>query len=246
MPAPTPPTDPPADQRAQTSPPAVLLTRPRADSLRFAGRLGGTGANVIISPLIHIVPVACDPARLRAAGGVVFTSAHAVPAAAPGRGRVAICVGARTAEVARRAGFRVVTGPGDAAGLAPLIAAQGGGAGLIHARGAHVAQTLPLPSVIVYDQLAQPLTDAARRRLCAPGRVVAPIFSARSAALLAQAVAALAEVQAALHIVAISPKVAAAYGGPRAGLDLATSPDAAAMARAVRATLRRSSAAEQT
>ena len=81
--------------------PTLLLTRPRADSLRFARLLPGWQA--VIAPILRIVPVDHDAARLRAAGALLFTSAHAVAAAGPGAGRAALCVGGRTAEAARKA-----------------------------------------------------------------------------------------------------------------------------------------------
>ncbi len=60
---------------------------------------------------MRIVPVAHDAAVLARAAGLVFTSVHAVPAAGPGRGRPAFCVGPATAAAARAAGFDVTQGP---------------------------------------------------------------------------------------------------------------------------------------
>ncbi|TGN43606.1 uroporphyrinogen-III synthase, partial [Paracoccus liaowanqingii] len=65
--------------------PPLLLTRPLSDSQRFAARMDGWPA--VISPILRIVAVDHDPAALHAAAGLVFTSAHAVAAAGPGRGR---------------------------------------------------------------------------------------------------------------------------------------------------------------
>ena len=135
---------------------SVLLTRPLPDARRFAAMLAGAAPNteVVISPILRIVPVAYDAARLADAAGLVFTSAHAVAAAGAGRGRPAICVGPRTAELARAAGFDVTEGRGDARGLIPLIRAAG--VPLIYPHGRHLAQTLPVKGVTVSDQLPQP------------------------------------------------------------------------------------------
>ena len=111
-----PPSQPPLSHRA-----AVLVTRPQPAADRLAGRLRAQGLSVQVAPLMRIVPVAHDAAALARAPGLVFTSAHAVAMAGPGLDRPAMCVGPATADAARAAGFRVTVGPGDAAGLLPLL-----------------------------------------------------------------------------------------------------------------------------
>lgn len=206
--------------------PTLLLTRPLASSRWLAGRFDGP---VVISPVMRIVPLPFDRAALADAPGVVLTSAHAVPAAGPGRGRPAICVGARTAAMARRAGFRVTEGPGDAAGLLPLIAA--GPPGLVHPHGRHVAQRLPVPGVAVYDQQALPLTPKARALLQGAGPVILPVFSPRSAGLVADQAR---DARAPLWLVAISPAAMAAWTGPADRRLLADAPSGRAMEDAIR------------
>lgn len=186
--------------------PAVLLTRPEPDSRRLAVLLPGLA--VLIAPIIRIVPVDHDAAVLAQAGGVVFTSAHAVPFAGEGGGRLALCVGGRTAEVARAAGFDVKQGDGSAAGLIPLIEAAK--VALIHPHGRHLAQRLPVPGIVVYDQQIQPLSAQALDLLAQPGTVILPLLSARSADLLAKATAGSV---ARLLPVAISPAVAERWRG---------------------------------
>ncbi|MTH63346.1 uroporphyrinogen-III synthase [Paracoccus shanxieyensis] len=215
--------------------PTLLLTRPLAASQRFARMLGRQDA--VISPIIRIVPVAHDAGMLAAARGLVFTSAHAVPAAGPGQARQAFCVGPATAKAARAAGFAVTEGPGDAAGLAPMLA--GLGPGWVHPHGAHLAARLPVPGVVVYDQQAQPLSSCAQALLAGAGPVILPLFSPRSARLAGMAAEG---ARADLWIVAISAAVAQAWPGPSARVVVAGSPDAAGMAAAVNTLL----AGEQT
>ncbi|SMO79535.1 uroporphyrinogen-III synthase [Paracoccus laeviglucosivorans] len=166
-------------------PPSLLLTRPQRAAERFAARVAGLGLDVVISPILRIVPVAHDADLLRNAQGLVLTSVNAIPAAGPGRGRPAICVGPATAKAARAAGFDVTEGPGDAARMLPLL--QGLGPGWLHPHGAHVAADLPVPGVVVYDQLPQPLSAQAVDLLSGSEAVILPLFSPRSARLLADA-----------------------------------------------------------
>lgn len=220
----------PARERLDAAPdaaPTLLLTRPEPDSRRFAAMLPEYRA--LISPILRIVPVAHDAARLASAEGLVFTSAHAVAAAGPGRGRVALCVGARTAEVARAAGFEARAGNGFAESLLPMIAAAR--VELIHPHGRHLAKVLPVPGMVVYDQIAVPLDDRARALLASDADVVLPLFSPRSARLLSEAAAGAA---ARLWPVAISAAAAANWSGPGRAAAVAVRPDAAAMAGAVR------------
>lgn len=206
--------------------PVLLLTRPAADSRRFAQ--GFAGWHVVIAPVLEIVAVPHDGARLAGAEVLVFTSAHAVPAAGPGRGRAAFCVGPRTAAVARAAGFAVTEGPGDAAGLRPMLQGVGGA---VHPHGAHLAADLGVPGIVVYDQRAVALTAQARALLATRGaQVIAPLFSPRSAALLA---AQARDVAAEIWIAAISPAARRAYDAPHAGVVEAARPDAAGLRDAI-------------
>lgn len=207
--------------------PTLLLTRPEADSRRLAALLPGWP--VVISPILRIVPVDHDRERLRKAPALVFTSAHAVTAAAPGAGRPAICVGGRTADAARQAGFAVTEGPGDAESLLPLIAAARGP--LLHPHGRHVARAMPVEGIVVYDQRRSPLTSQARAVLYDGGDVILPLFSARSASLLADAVRG---TMSRLWPIAISPAVMQAWAGPSAGRAIAKRPTQQGVAEAVR------------
>ena len=212
--------------------PVLLLTRPEPASRRFAAEAAPLGLPVVIAPVLRIAPVAHDAARLAQARGLVITSAHAVPAAvaagAAGQGRPAICVGPATAQAARAAGFDVTEGPGDAARMLPLLA--GLGEGWLHPHGAHIAKHLPVPGMVVYDQLPQALTDAARLALAGDAPVIVPLFSPRSARLLADQIGAAG---APLWLVPISPAAAAEWHGPAARIAMAATPDAAGMLHAI-------------
>lgn len=213
--------------------PILLMTRPGDDSERTAARIG---ADVIVAPILQIVPVDHDGAALAQVPGLVFTSAHAVASAGPGRGRPAICVGERTGQVARDAGFAVIQGAGTADSLVPLIAASP--VPLVHPHGRHLAQRLAVPGVVVYDQRPQPLTARARAALMGVRPVVVPVYSPRSARLLAGMAAG---ARAPLWLVAISDAAAAAWTAPAARRAVADQPSGRAMDAAIRAML----AAEQ-
>lgn len=207
--------------------PVLLLTRPLADARRFAAMLPDW--NAVISPILRILAVDHDAARLRDAPGLVFTSAHAVGSAGPGRGRLALCVGGHTAQAARKAGFDAREGNGFAEGLLPLIAAAP--VALIHPHGRHLARELPVPGMVVYDQQPVALTVQAQAVLAGDAPVVLPLFSPRSARLVADAAQG---ARAPLWPVAISPAALAQWTAPAAGRAVADAPDAAAIVAAIR------------
>ncbi|MBW0158281.1 uroporphyrinogen-III synthase [Sedimentimonas flavescens] len=213
--------------------PVLLLTRPEAASRRFAMQFHdrfGPDFSVVIAPLMEIVALAPPIPEAQA---LIFTSQNAVTplvALSPAMGRRAYCVGARTADVARKAGFEVIEGPGDARTLMPMIAKHHQEGRLLHARGVEVAvavadilstagfETL---EAVVYRQEARPIAPDSLALLRKAGVILAPVFSPKSARLLAGL---------GLHrlqIAAISPSVAEACAeiGPDR-LEIAPSPDA--------------------
>ena len=226
-----------AHQRA----PVLLLTRPERDARRFEARVRALRPGdwrAVVSPLLEIVPLA-EP---QAPEGVpVFTSAHAVPFAGPGRGRPAWCVGPRTATAARAAGWAPREGGGDAeALLAAILAAPP--EPVVHLRGVHARGALAerlraagreAEERIVYDQRALALTEEARSALAGPAPVVAPAFSPRSAALL---LAAVGNPSAPFRVIAVS--AAAAEPLRRWSPLVAARPDGEAMAEATATLLR--------
>ena len=220
--------------------PTILLTRPEPDSRRFAGQLAADPVTaalpVVIAPLMRIVSLDHDADRLERAPGLVFTSAQAVPLAGAGRGRVAYCVGGHTADAARAAGYDVIEGPGDAEGLAPMVAAAT--VPLVHARGRHLARDLGVDFVVVYDQQELPPPAAAQDLLAGDGPVILPLFSPRSARLAAAMVRG---ARAPLWIAPISAAARDAWDAPAARCVVADTPDAPGIHAAIRALM----AAEQ-
>jgi uroporphyrinogen-III synthase len=120
----------------------VLVLRPEPGASETAARAAATGLAVIKAPLFTIAP---RPWTIgRAPGPVIATSANALrhggAALAALTGRRLYAVGAATARAARAAGFAdIVTGPGDAAALVPLLRADGVTAALRLAGADHVA-----------------------------------------------------------------------------------------------------------
>jgi uroporphyrinogen-III synthase len=188
--------------------PAFLLTRPAAQSRRFAAQLHqrfGPDIAVTISPLLAPVFLA-PPVPQGPHAALIFTSETGVAAfmAPPhrpeGLPKLAYCVGARTAKAALTAGLEPVSADGDAPGLIQLIRHSGQRGPLLHLCGQHtrgdIAQTLtdaeiPTQACVLYDQTAQDLTKAAVALLQGEGAVMVPLFSPRSAALFCAQAAAL-------------------------------------------------------
>ena len=217
----------------------LLLTRPEGASRRFAaavqGALGG-GWRVVVSPLMETrfltVPVPdCDT--------LVFTSETAVRAVArlgTDRRALAWCVGPRTEEAARAAGFSTKRGGGTAEELVAAILADRPAGSVFCPRArdqaVDVAKLLDLAGIetvseIVYAQIAQSPTDEACDLLAGTDPVILPLFSARSARL---AVAAFHGHRAPLCVAAISAQVAQEADGLGAGeVFVAETPDAAGM-----------------
>ena len=214
----------------------VLLTRPEADSLRLAAELPA-GTHAIVAPLLRIVFLPFDVARVPAAASLILTSGHGVAAwtASDGGARGAWCVGPRTAEMAARAGLDLRGQAPTADALLDRIPADA--SPLVHLRGAHHrgamvdrlrARGLRASALTAYRADACPLTPAALTAL-RDGPVVAPVFSPRTARLLSAACP--IESRGNLRPVALSPAVAQALPVPPAAV--AERPDGAAMRAAI-------------
>lgn len=183
--------------------PILLLTRPRAQSERFAAGLAGPLAALprVIAPLIEIVPqpLALDPTPYAT---LIFTSENGVAAfvAASGlRERPAWCVGPRTAAAAADEGFAVqaaTAAGGTAEALIGCLRAARPATPLLHLRGAHAvtdlagrltAQGLDCDEAVIYAQEELPPSEGALAVLAGSAPVVLPLFSPRSARLAAAA-----------------------------------------------------------
>ncbi len=233
---------------AQSMAPTLLLTRPAAQSASFAQSLRAQvpEVRVVVSPLMatvfHAMTLPEGPLQ-----GVILTSQTGAEAAGRLRAQLpdlAYCVGDRTAQVAREAGFRVQSAQGDAEALLALILREKPQA-LIHLRGREargdLAQRLSAAGVftqerVVYAQDAQPLSDDAVAVLSGKAPVLVPLFSPRSAEILGAAWQGLAT-HAPLVVVAISQAVAEAAAFCPTKPVLAAHPDAPSMLDAVLAQL---------
>lgn len=228
--------------------PILLMTRPAAQSARFAHDVAARapGLALVVSPVIEIVPRHLGH-RPDAYAGLVFTSESGVAAFASawaGRTHPVWCVGTRTADAARAAGFACVAsaadGGGDAEALLRLLLDAQPRTPLLHVRGAFArgdlaprltAAGLLCEGCILYDQEARPLTPQARTALRGSVPVVLPLFSPRSATLCADGVAG---ATAPLRPAAISPAAARAWQALRPEPPVvADRPDSAAMLDAV-------------
>nr|WP_253949066.1 uroporphyrinogen-III synthase [Mangrovicoccus sp. HB161399] len=191
---------------------------------------------VVISPVMVIVPSRGLP-DCTGIAGVILTSAKALvpglqlPARLP-----AYCVGARTAAAAAAAGLDARSAEGALPELQALLLAERPAGRLLHLRGAHVSAPLAGPlraaglaveEAVTYDQVPVPPVPEAAALLAAPGPVLLPVFSARTARLLAPFLEGAA---AQLVVAAISPAVADALPVQSAArLDVATRPDSGAV-----------------
>src|ERR1700716_4366021 len=110
---------------------AVLVTRPEPDNETTAAALRAKGFAVLLAPMLQFEPVAFHDDADARYGAVIVSSANAlraIEADLAGSRLLSLplfAVGERSAEAARRAGFRDVTvAEGNAAALRDLIIAS--------------------------------------------------------------------------------------------------------------------------
>lgn len=226
--------------------PLIVLTRPLAQSRRFAKALRAAlngRSEIIVSPLTRLVFLDV-PEFPQDVGGLIFTSETGVKAytrKTRRRDLPAWVVGPRTASAARAAGLTVQVGPGDAAGLAQDIAASGGPERLLYVRGRDVAypmeQTLVSAGItimnwVAYEQRAVPPTGRAAVAMSGRLPVILPLFSVLGAQ---RATGAFADHTAPILIAAMSKAVAAASADlPTVRRLIAARPDEQGMLEAIR------------
>lgn len=224
------------------SQPTILLTRPLAQSQRFAAMVGGA----VISPLM-VPEFLSPPLPQRDFAAVVLTSetgveaARRISAAGAPLPKRAFCVGDRTAKAAQAAGFDAISAQGDANALLALLVGQNitGPLLVLHAEDTAgdvqnrlVSAGIETVSAVTYRQKPQPLTTEAEALLQSDAPIILPIFSPRSAHLLAAEIRRVGS-KAPLWLAALSPAVAQAFDLPIALIQIAARPDAAAMLAAV-------------
>lgn len=230
----------------------ILLTRPRAQSEAFAVQIEALGATPLIWPLLEIRDLGTGGAVPRNCDGVVFTSLNGVRAVpdddAMGR-LTAWCVGARTAESARAAGYGTVrSAEGSVSDLADLIR-HDGARHLLYMRGRDVSADLSamlgsefvLDERIVYEARPVDLVPPEVEKALASGDVDAiSVWSARTGAILMQRIAEsdgwhLADMD--LHAISQTAAAPLASAGFRRIL-VASRPDAFGMVEMISAALR--------
>lgn len=210
----------------------LLLTRPEAHSRALAAAL--PGLRIMISPVMEIVPTGV-PVSLAGVAGVIVTSSNGANLGPDLTGLKAYCVGERTADAVRARGGEVMLVALDAEELLARIEGPGP---LLHLRGEHasgqVAKRLSSAGTetheaVVYRQELRPLTAEARALIEGEAPLVLPLFSPRSARLVAGDVVRIGpEVRA----IAMSPAVAEAWPAPS---EVATVPTGGEMLRRIRA-----------
>ena len=195
--------------------PALLLTRPRDSAERFVAELDPAsiaGLTICISPLLEIVSTGVAPA-VGNDEGVIFSSAQAVGFGPDGHGRPAFCVGATTAQDAAAKGWAVQLVRQTADGLVEALGQTDKVPPLVHMAGVHrrgeIAERLQATGMAVrvvtlYEQRLVPLSRDAKNLLAGKRRVIAPLFSPRTALQFARQAPDMRHVT----IVAISPAVA--------------------------------------
>lgn len=225
----------------------VLITRPEPQASRFAADLREAFGDAVIpvhTPLME--EVLLSPTLPQGPfAAVVLTSETGVRAAVQLRDagqplpKRAFCVGDRTAAVARAAGFDALSAAGAVADLAQLILSQPDEGPLLclggQDRAGDLLSLLPgrqMANFVVYAQKERPLSAAAQAVLAAPGPVLVPLFSPRTARLFVQALPKTHLAQ--LLPVVISDNAAAALPADLAAVaQVAERPDAPGMIAAI-------------
>jgi uroporphyrinogen-III synthase len=202
--------------------PTLLLTRPEAQSKAFlisCEKAAGRRLPAIISPVMSISHMGELP-DLDNYATIIFTSGNGVKAALETtslKGRRIATVGQRTAELAQSAGASAVSLGDDVEAFLGAIDELAGP--VLLCRGTHTRGNLAermrqaglsVDEAVIYDQETLPLSVAARSLLAGDAPVIAPVFSPRSASLLAG----YGVVNAPITVVAMSRNVAEAWTGP--------------------------------
>ncbi|GMG82706.1 hypothetical protein LNKW23_19190 [Paralimibaculum aggregatum] len=228
---------------------AVLLTRPLEDSRALADGLAEEGIQAEIWPLTAIRPLAMSLKLPPTLDGLLFTSAHGVRAfagLAPRRDLPALCVGRRTADVARRLGFAGALSAGPDAEALARAASMSGLRHFFHARGRDAAADLKAMLAARGVHVTEAVLYAAEETGPPPAPVahalgsgaigLVTLWSRRNAEIFARRMAAPGALAPGLRGLAISARAAeplAALG--LASVTVAEAPDGAAMRAAIRA-----------
>jgi len=176
----------------------LLVTRPAPDNARSAEALRARGHDVTLAPVLRVEADADVDLGAGPWAAVLITSANAARAVADHPRREtclrvpALCVGRRSAEAARAAGFaEVVSADGDAGDLARLVAARAPNRPLLwlagedragDLAGALAASGIAVHTVVLYRAVAETALPAAVRKALAGGAIDGVLhYSRRSA-----------------------------------------------------------------
>ena len=211
----------------------ILVTRPREDADVLVAALTALGHDVLLEPLLTIVPRAAvdwPPGHERAQALLVTSAngARAFARADPRRDLTVYAVGAASAAAAGDLGFRaVVSADGNVDDLAALVRRrlEPGGGPLLHPaaakpagdlQGALAAAGFTVLRVVLYDaQPAKALSPESTRAINEGAIDAVTLFSPRTAAAFASLVEAAGLAPACKRIagLCLSPAVAAEIAG---------------------------------
>jgi len=224
----------------------VVITRPQADGERTAGVLRARGHDVLIAPWMKVEAVTADLAGHWAA--VIITSANApaaISANPNGKALLALpafSVGQRSADAARRAGFRhVTTADGDVRDLLQMLIARrtGTAAPLLYLAGEDraadlvgelAANGIAAEMRVVYRAVTAPFPPALIAALQA-GQVDAVLHFSRHSAdnyLAGAKAAGISGPALSVRHLCLSAQIAEAFAGAR-HVAVASRPDEAAL-----------------
>ncbi|KQO50317.1 uroporphyrinogen-III synthase [Sphingomonas sp. Leaf257] len=217
---------------------AVVVVRPEPGHGATIAALHAAGLDAMSLPLFAARAVAWTAPAAETLDALLFTSAQGVRLAGPAldslRHKPVIAVGPATAAAAREAGLSVVlTGTQDAASVVAQAQMQGY-ARLLHLAGRDRVETGAM-TCIVYA--ADPVAVEVSAIHALAGQIVL-LHSARAAARLAELVGQAGLSRAAVSLVAISAKAAAAAGLGWQTVVIATAPRDDAMVAAAQALTR--------
>lgn len=171
----------------------LILTRPAPANAAFRADIPPELAarlRFIESTLIEIVPFE-DVAQSDEVATAIFTSANGVRFAPKGAGRPAYCVGQRTTDAAKAAGWAAQFSGQTAAQLVTRLRSLSLVGPTVHYSGRHVRGDIAadltaaghtVHRVVLYDQRLMPLSSAAHDVLKGQIPVIVPLFSPRAAA----------------------------------------------------------------
>ncbi len=218
----------------------VLVTRPQPQAEATRAALEAAGHSVLVAPVLVVEPDPAAPVDPAGVGAVAFTSRSAVAALAAHPqvsafvGLPAFAVGAATAGAARKAGFAAVeSADGAVEDLARLILSRAGTlrGTVLHVAGAERAGDLAAllaaggvgarTAVLYRTRMAEHLPEAVAAALGAGGVDAVLLYSPRSAAAFARALARdCPEAGAAVfRILALSPATLAAFTAVHGSFD---------------------------